>query len=360
MRVFNVFISCILGFGHLAVAHPWEIPQPTDPAVVLPNVGIGYSPKPTGVLDLLRKRQIGRVCGYVNGDASQALTCNNPALTCTSNTALSVFNCCSNTVSCFATLCYALTNLAYCTGACLANPFVARCTDTDYPFCATFVSTSAGNTFSLLECDTEDYSSTAYSSYTTTGTVDSSSPTLTFPSITRVSSTSRSTSSSPTSTSTTTSTRSSTPTATPGPSHVGPIVGGVVGGIAGLALIATIIFFCVTRPKHGEKNGPHPGGDIASPGLISPQSPQMQQQAYSPPQQPYSPAVSGYYAQPASPYLPPEHNMSAPSPYVVPAPTYTPGSPPPPDIKQPTAYSPALSSGPAGTNVYEISSGPTH
>lgn len=291
-----------------AAAFPWAGPEPT---LVVPEID-HWSPAPTdgpklGKMELFRRAD-DNTCGYISQDPSRSLTCNDEGYICATNTFYGVHGCCnpaSIAVCTLFTSCVGSASFsAECTGDCLSDDRVAKCTSAGAPFCYEWHYVYASTVMTEHGCDTEAFTISAWR--TPEGaTVEPSSEAV--GGITDISSSATATSSSTTSStsSSTTSTGSSEPIESPEPkkksNNVGAIAGGAVGGVVVIAAIAAGLFFLLNRNRRNKDNaaaaatganqpfmGPAPGVEEYKPQTAQYASPQ-----------PYNatPAAGGFYNQ---------------------------------------------------------------
>ncbi|KAF2267546.1 hypothetical protein CC78DRAFT_530655 [Lojkania enalia] len=331
-----------------AFAFPWAGPEPTFVVPVEDN----WSPAPTegprvgGAIELF-KREDDNTCGYINGEYTRSLTCNNENYVCATNSYYGVHGCCDpdgiSTCSLYTTCIPSSLMSASCTGDCSTNELVAKCTNSAQPYCYEWryvystrtVMTEHGcadSAFTVAVQRTYD----DVSGVSTSTDIPSDNPVTDRVTITVTESASESASSS---TSSSASNTAQSQTASPsetgesgGGTNVGAIAGGVVGGLAALAAIAFgIVFFILRKRKqkqiadnaaHGATQpmmGPAPGVAEYKP----------QPGGFPSPGQPFSPqpAAADYYSQEAKPGFQqmgvPGQEMNPYSPPTSPTPQYS-------------------------------------
>ncbi|KAF4342083.1 hypothetical protein FBEOM_4014 [Fusarium beomiforme] len=236
-------------------------------------------------------------CGYVNGDKDSPVTCaNSDSCSWAVSSGIGLVACGSEIyVSCLESS--NAVNSTRCDDLCQSNTFNLLCTDSDQPFCRTYVYPSgifdyrcASTTVEELERVDFTYEGQKSSNFTTTTLTDDSEGlgepvTVTVegkatekPSAVTIYMIPQPPSSSTTSSIPTSSSKKSTP--------VGPIVGGVVGGVVFLGLIALGSFCLIRRQRKNrhQKNMAH-------------QPHQMHQNQY--PYNPYQQGVVPPYTDPS-------------------------------------------------------------
>jgi len=351
-----------------AMAFPWAGPEPT---LVMPE-GDNWSPVPTkgpeiGLLELFKRAAGDNTCGYVNGISTSSLTCNDNAFVCATNTYYGVHGCCdpNSLAQCsIPTTCIASTDLAAsCTDvACSSNNYIAKCTDSDMPYCYQWryvystrtVMTEYGCADSAFTVSVQrtfsDYGSAIDTFTSSDPVIPISTQVVTF----TPSSSSETPSSTIDQSATATGTIASIAT---GGNHslpttkkksktsVGPIVGGVVGGLVVIGAIIFGVIFALLRKKKNQKaaaatattpnmaQGPAPG--VAEfkpqPGGFPPQ------QGYQPP-----PQQGGYYQQDVKPGFTQQAHMGVPGQEVggMSQPPYSPPMSPAPQYSAPLNQGP--------------------
>ncbi|KAF2116238.1 hypothetical protein BDV96DRAFT_46397 [Lophiotrema nucula] len=251
-------------------AFPWAAPEPT---FVIPAED-NWSPAPTrapdmGALELFKRDAGDNTCGYISGVSSRSLTCNNANYVCATNTAYGVHGCCDpngiSTCSIPTTCIPSSLMSASCTGDCSTNDYIAKCTDSDQPYCyewryvystrtvmtehgcaASAFTVSVERTFDD-EGTTSSLASEVQISYVTV--TPSAASTTSDASSTAVSGTAVSQTAGPTETTTT----SEPPKKK---TNVGAIVGGVVGGLVVIGAIAFGIIFLILRKRNRRTHRP--------------------------------------------------------------------------------------------------------
>lgn len=343
-----------------AAAFPWAGPEPT---FVIAK-GDGWSPAPTqapelgmmGAMELFKRETIGDdTCGYVSGESTRSLTCNNANYICATNSYYGVHGCCdpSSISDCsLPTTCIPSTEMsASCTGDCSTNDYIAKCTLSDQPYCyewryvyssrtvmtehgcaASAFTISVDRTFTDGSSSISDVPSEAPVSEKTVQV------TVTAPGGASASNSGGASVTNPQSQ--TASPTETTSTVEPEPkkkTNIGAIVGGVVGGLVVLGALAFGIIFLILRKRKSKQNAansnaavganqpmmgpapgvteykPQPGGyPSPAPGYPSPQ-----------------PAAAGYYNNETKPQFH-QQQMGVPgqeinpySPPTSPAPQYT-------------------------------------
>ncbi|KAF2733457.1 hypothetical protein EJ04DRAFT_272775 [Polyplosphaeria fusca] len=342
-----------------AAAFPWAGPEPT---FVIP-AGDEWTPAPTeapeymGGIELFKRQTIGDdTCGYISGESTRSLTCNNPSYICATNSYYGAHGCCdpSSIADCsLPTTCIESTALAAsCTGDCSTNDFIAKCTDSSEPYCYEwrYVYSSqtvmtehgcAASAFTISVLRTYSDGDTSFSDIpsevpvsekTVQVTVTAGeSSTTTDPTDTADI---QSQTASPTATTTTVETEPKKKT------NIGAIVGGVVGGLVVLGALAFGIVFLILRKKKDKQNAananvgahqPMVGGGPA-PGVTEykPQ-PNVTTSYPSPspqyPGSPQPPTAAGYFGNETKPGFQqmgvPGQEMNPYSPPTSPAPQYS-------------------------------------
>ncbi|KAF2200422.1 hypothetical protein GQ43DRAFT_73466 [Delitschia confertaspora ATCC 74209] len=311
-----------------AMAMPWAGPEPT---LVVPEID-RWSPAPTKapIFEFFKRATDpgDNTCGYEFGLSRSSLTCNDPGYVCATGTVNSVHGCCDpgNMNACsIPTTCLASTQMAICTGACLSNNFVKKCTFAARPECfqwryvypngkvmteygcwsTEFTSSVSrlyiGYTPAGSRSFTED-NSVSYVTVTPTGksSVNGASAT---PSISSVSGGFVAPGATPAASGTGTSNspqESSDPQPKPKKkSNVGAIAGGVVGGLAALAIIA-IVGVCLILRRRKKKNATVPPPNQQPPLGPAPGVAEYKPVPQGPPQGGFAPSPNTQYANPAS------------------------------------------------------------
>ncbi|KAF2169353.1 hypothetical protein M409DRAFT_52604 [Zasmidium cellare ATCC 36951] len=123
----------------------------------------GWTPKPTSApkLDLFRRQDsdLSPLCGFVNGNVSQILSCTAQTEYCNFDVPSSAFGCCtgSELTGCgYFTSC--LDSTAPCDAACQRNTAIQRCSESLFPSCVKYTYDIAGAIFSNFGC--QDVAST--------------------------------------------------------------------------------------------------------------------------------------------------------------------------------------------------------
>lgn len=101
----------------------------------------------------LQRRQ-NTICGWVSGNMDLPLTCA-PGYQCGINTHNWAANCCQNPANCeYKTACVPYISMGLCNSACLANIFITRCSNSDYPSCYTkkYIYAQYASPFYELDC----------------------------------------------------------------------------------------------------------------------------------------------------------------------------------------------------------------
>ncbi|KAF2271608.1 uncharacterized protein EI97DRAFT_462658 [Westerdykella ornata] len=305
-----------------AAAFPWAGP---DPTLVIPEPD-NWTPAPTegprmGAMELVRRAD-DSTCGYISGVETDSLTCNDPGYICATNTFYGVHGCCDpaaiSTCSLY-TSCVNSANMASCTGACLSDDMIAKCTKSSAAFCYEWRYVYASTVMTEHGCASTSWTISAWRTHSNQASRDISDapnavtdPTGDSSSVQRltglptISRSSPTTSSAPTSSSSTTSTSTSTPSDTGSKTNVGAIAGGVVGGVVVLAALAFGLVFLVmrNRKKSAASTSTPAAGTPGAPGFAGP-----------------APGVAEYKPQPGGP--------AGPSPYGSPLPGYAAAPVPP-------------------------------
>lgn len=348
-KVMARYSICAFLAPAIVAAVPWPGPEPT---VVIPKAD-GWNPKPTegpklGQMELF-KRADENTCGFVSGEGWNSLTCNDPDYICATNDFYGVHGCChpSSFDSCsLYTQCIASSDLsASCTdNACSNNGYIAKCTDSSYPYCYQWRYVYTDTVMTEYGCANSEWTVSAWrdatdtsDSFSLTGSdsdASSSSRDLNVPMKT-VEVTVTAKASDPASTPNTGSLSTGIPidVETDQPpkkkgSSIGAIIGGAVGGVLGLALIGVLVWW-LRRKKKNEAaaassapvpNTPAPGVTEYKP--VATYDPSMPQQygSQSPPPA-VAPGAGGYYHQESSD-MPKAWAHMAPSPATSPAPQY--------------------------------------
>lgn len=281
--------------------------QPQETVGNLAKIG-GVAPLATAAPDakLLFKRGT-NTCGYIDGDASQAVTCRaDLGAECLYESGASAIGCCATTSCDIWTACLPRTSSDATSTADMDR--TRYCSNTASPHCAVYLWKDPKWTgYTMAICDSV---STTYSFFPSPQAIADGETTTT--------SRRRSSSSSSTTTSSSSTTTKVGPTSTTaepggGGAPVGAIVGGVIGGVAVLALLGVGLFFILRRLK--QNNNVPPVAPVPQQMAAAPPGPQ------GPPQYPYSPdpnmkpqMYSGVPSSVPSMYGPPPGQMPPPGP----------------------------------------------
>ncbi|KAI9836908.1 MAG: hypothetical protein M1838_004956 [Thelocarpon superellum] len=325
--------SVLLG---VCVAISWP-PEPTNADAVKLTAHQGFTPRPTNgpslnkvSLELAKNKHkrdvVGtNVCGFVDGDSSEAISCSidRTCLFYHFPASLSLYGmagCCqgTNTIDCgWAVDCVNSADYdASCDLDCQTDTLTRKCTDADEPYCSSYkypesdvldygcgALPSSGYQEVLLTYSGENSPSNSInvlSDLFSTTPTDSSRPTL------------------PTRTSSSSQTNSPLPSPQTGSSvPVGAIAGGVVGGLLLIGgIIAVALFLCLRSRRAARRGRAGPGGPAVGPQAgtqyapgqapggyypVQQQAPPMQQQG---PPQPPPPGPSQGPMSPMSPMTP--------------------------------------------------------
>ncbi|KAI0181967.1 hypothetical protein GGR52DRAFT_62549 [Hypoxylon sp. FL1284] len=306
----NFLCAAVLVAAVQAAAFDGRLPNPTTAGIPDPTLPLPEITSPPSLHELLRRQDqqtilVGpdNTCGYVDGRAGAAYTCNGANITCAFMTASNygAVACCDNE-SCEARLSCLDYREVYrsskCDIGCMQDTFTVKCTDTDYPYCGTVTFFDG-----IIDyyCDTISYS-TPQQLYTTyDGETDGRSFTRSIVSaIDDTSTTTHLDTSSASSTQThsggrdedsTSASSAAISSQTSGnnqptsksSTNAGAIAGGVVGGVAVLGLLGVGLFFFIRRDKKSKAAAAaaaQPAVSQAPQGPPPPQNPHHSQQSY--------------------------------------------------------------------------------
>ncbi|KAF2465482.1 uncharacterized protein BDR25DRAFT_396181 [Lindgomyces ingoldianus] len=328
-----------------AMAFPWAGPEPT---LIMPEED-RWSPRTTPapkmeLMELFKRAAGDNTCGYISGDASRSLTCNNSNYVCATNTYYGVHGCCDpksiSTCSIPTTCIPSSLMSASCTdAACSTNDYIAKCTDSDAPYCYQWRYVYSTRTV-MTEFGCASSAFTVSVQRTSSGEateVASSKSELQISYITVTPSSKPASSSVSNSGNAQSVTQSASASATSQPekkskTNIGAIVGGVVGGLVVIGAIAFGAIFLILRNRKKGKD------DAANAAVTQPmmgQGPAPGVTEYKPqpggfpsPGQQYPPAAAGgYFNHDQKPYNPqmgvPGQEMHPYSPPTSPAPQYS-------------------------------------
>ncbi|KAF2193855.1 hypothetical protein K469DRAFT_735024 [Zopfia rhizophila CBS 207.26] len=298
-----------------AMAFPWAGPEPT---LIVPAED-KWSPAPTaapgnGVMELF-KRAGDNTCGYVSGVSTSSLTCNYDNYVCATNTYYGVHGCCDpdNISSCsIPTTCIASTAMAAsCTdAACSNNDYIAKCTDSDAPYCYEWryvygtrtVMTEHGCAQSAFTVSVQR----TYSGQTLDPASSKSELQISYVTITPTAKNTDATSSgndnaSPATQSATGTTEpEKTSTRKKSKTNIGAIVGGAVGGLVVIGAIAFGVIFLILRSRKNKSSAANAGNGANQPMMVQGPAPGVteykpQPDGFPSPGQQYPLAAAGYY-----------------------------------------------------------------
>ncbi|KAE9379857.1 hypothetical protein N431DRAFT_448695 [Stipitochalara longipes BDJ] len=159
----NAVLLMISILVQLQMAHAWLWDGPQETSTVPLNIGswiLEPTAAPIGDLELFKRQNqlVTSICGYISSELNNPITC--PTGYCGFQSALDVVGCCNSyyistgvttlTDCGFHTACYDSTAVNQCSGSCLANTNILKCTASTNPFCYKFTYTDIKS--SILVC----------------------------------------------------------------------------------------------------------------------------------------------------------------------------------------------------------------